>query len=118
MDLLHIHELTAQTTIGIHEWEKAVLQKIILNTDLACDCGKIAQNDRIADAYDYDTISHNIVEFLARERTELIETLADKLAHYIHELTESKWIKINLIKPGAIKLAKRIAVTIERNFDN
>ena len=116
MDQLHIEELTALTTIGIHDWEKATLQKVSLDITLACDCSTISKHDDIKDAYDYDAISQKLLEYLKDEKTDLIETLAEKLTHYLHEITGSAEIKLKLTKPGAIKAAKRVAVSLEGQF--
>lgn len=116
MDTLHIRDFKAETTIGVNDWEKAILQVVRLDIDLKIDCQTIAKQDDIKDAVDYDLLCQNLAEYLGATKTELIETLAEKIASYLRENFGINGLKLSLYKDGAVRQAKTVGVTIERQY--
>ena len=113
-DKILIRQLKIDTVIGIHEWEKAKTQPILLDLDLSFDCKRAAQTDHIDDALDYFAVCKEVTEFVASNHYELIETLAEQVAQLILSRFPCKKIKLSLYKPEAIDNTETVGLRIVR----
>ncbi|MFA6036489.1 MAG: dihydroneopterin aldolase [Legionellales bacterium] len=117
MDKLYIRELVLNTTIGCLAWEKQMLQTVIVSLEMGIDCKKISETDDIHATLNYALMSEQLIAFAKQARFELIETLAQKIAEFIHQHYPSiKHLKLSLEKPGALAKVKTVGVVIERDF--
>jgi dihydroneopterin aldolase len=114
MDIVYIKDLCVDTVIGIFEWERERKQTVCINIEIGCDIKKAAQSDSIEHAMDYKAISKRIIHFVETHHYQLIERLAEEIAHIILSEFKTPWVKVSLGKPGAIRGAKDVGVIIER----
>ncbi|MGD0959532.1 MAG: dihydroneopterin aldolase [Methylomonas sp.] len=114
MDIIFLGGLEIETVIGIHEWERAVKQKITLDIEMAYDIRKAAASDDIRFALDYKTVSDRIINFVQLSEFFLVETLAEAIAGILLNEFTIPWVKITINKIGAISLARNVGVIIER----
>lgn len=114
MDKLSITGLKLTTLIGTLDWEQETPQ--VLHCDLAfqTNAAHIARTDHIAEAIDYNAVTQAVQTFVEKNHFQLIETLADKLAQHILEIFPTGWVQITLHKPGALKQAKDVIISLER----
>jgi 7,8-dihydroneopterin aldolase/epimerase/oxygenase len=118
MDKLYIKNLTLKTTIGCHDWEKQLLQTIIVDIEMGIDCKQIAQTDALNATIDYVQMVDKLTAFAASAKFDLIETLIEKIAQFLHQhYSVIKQLKISLDKPGAMAQAKTVGVMIERIYE-
>lgn len=117
MDIIYLHGLKCECTIGIWKWEKAISQTLVLDIDLASDNKKAAANDDIKDALDYQAVTERVQNFAKENAFELIETLVEKLAALILNEFNTDWVRIKLDKGQAVKGVKNVGVIIERSSD-
>lgn len=114
MDIIYLHGLKCECTIGVWEWEKAITQTLTLDIDLASDIPKAAANDDLKDALDYQAVTKRVQSFAKDNTFELIETLVEKLAELILSEFNTGWVRIKLDKGQAVKGVKNVGVIIER----
>jgi dihydroneopterin aldolase len=114
MDIIYLHGLKCECTIGVWEWEKAISQTLTLDIDLANDNRKAAANDDLKDTLDYQALTQRVQDFAKDNAFELIETLAEKLAAIILDEFDTNWVRIKLDKGQAVKGVKHVGVVIER----
>jgi len=114
MDIIQLHDLSAQTIIGTHPWERAIAQTIVLNLEIGTDFKTPAQSDDLAHTLDYDNIANHIITYLSTSSCQLIETLAETIAERLFNEYAMLWLKLTITKPGALEQAKAVSVTIER----
>ncbi len=114
MDIIYLHGLKCECTIGVWKWEKAIEQTLVLDIDLATDTAKAAANDDLKDALDYQAITERVQSFAKDNAFELIESLAEKLAAIILAEFDTPWVRIKLDKGQAVKGVKNVGVVIER----
>lgn len=114
MDIIYLHGLKCECTIGVWEWEKAISQTLVLDIDLASDNAKAAANDDLKDALNYQAVTERVQRFAKDNAFELIETLAEKLAAVILDEFDTSWVRIKLDKGQAVKDVKNVGVIIER----
>lgn len=115
MDIVFIHGLEVETTIGAYDWEQGIKQTLILDLELACDTRIAAKNDNLEDALDYAAISQEIIDFLGKSHFQLLETLAEKVTDLILSTFNIEEVKLKVSKPKAVSHARDVGVIITRN---
>ncbi len=114
MDSVFLTGLRIDTTIGIFDWEKSILQPVILDIEMAADVAKAAASDSIEQALDYKAVAKRLKQFVGDSRFELVETLAEACATLIREEFNVPWVRLRLNKAGAVTDADGVGVLIER----
>lgn len=114
MDVVFVRGLEVDTVIGIFEWERRIRQKVSLDLEMAADISRAAATDSIEDALDYKTLSKRIIGYVSSSEYLLVETLAEGIATIVCEEFGVAWVRLSVSKPGALRGAKDVGVTIER----
>jgi dihydroneopterin aldolase len=112
MDMLNITGLNIMTHIGVHDWEKRILQPLSFDIQIPIDTKNC--DDKLAKTIDYDKLCKAVTQFVEGCAFELIETVADKIALFIKEKFNINQLTITVTKPYAIKNATKISVTVTR----
>ncbi|QYJ78027.1 dihydroneopterin aldolase [Shewanella acanthi] len=115
MDKVLIRQLRIDTVIGVYDWEKKIQQSLFLDLDMAWDIKQAAATDDYKFALCYETVSNRLTQLVTEHPIELIETVAERVAECL--LTEFKvtWVKVVVMKPGAVPTAASVGVEIERS---
>jgi dihydroneopterin aldolase len=114
MDTVFLHQLQVDTIIGIHDWERRVLQTVLVDLEMATDAAAAAASESIADALDYQQVAERVTAFIQIGKFQLLETLAHELAQVLQVEFDLPWLKLRVAKPGAIAAAQSVGVTVER----
>lgn len=115
MDIIYLHGLKCECTIGVWNWEKSITQTLVLDIELGTDISKAATNDDLNDALDYQAVCEQIQNYAKENTFELIETLVERLASLILDNFETPWVRIKLDKGQAVRGVKNVGVIIERS---
>jgi len=113
-DHIHIRDLGIDCIIGIMPNERIQKQQVLLNIDLECDLSEPCRSDDISDTLDYKALKMGILELVRKSEYFLIEKLAQSVADYCLRSEFVKAVTISLDKPGALTLARSVAVEIRR----
>ncbi|WP_206484942.1 dihydroneopterin aldolase [Thalassotalea sp. G2M2-11] len=114
MDKVFIKGLSIQTTIGFYAWEKEIKQTLVIDLAMGWHIAAAAEQDELAKTLDYAKISEEIEQFANDNPVDLIETLAERLAHYLMQSYHIPWLKLAINKPNAVHNAQTVGVEIER----
>jgi dihydroneopterin aldolase/D-erythro-7,8-dihydroneopterin triphosphate epimerase len=114
MDRIHIRDLTLRTYVGIDPEEQEKKQEVTLNITLFADLKKAGRTDDIADTVNYRSIKKQIVETVESSRFSLIERLAEAVSEIVLKDSRVRKAEVTVDKPGALRFARSVAVTIER----
>ena len=114
MDKVFIEGLEVDTVIGAYDWERDIRQCLSLDLAFAWDNRIPAENDDLAKALDYATVSERIQQFADVSRFQLVETFAERLAETLISEFQLQWLRIKVTKPGAVPAARGVGVEIER----
>lgn len=109
---IHIKNLRAETIIGVTAEEQLKKREVIINLWLGVTVTEAVTTDALEDTLDYKSVSDRVVTAVERSHFKLVESLAH---HIVSELTpHPKLISIivEVIKPGALKRAESVSVTI------
>lgn len=118
-DTISVEELEVGARIGVYDFEKGILQKLVIDVRAACDVRPAAASDALEDSLDYDKISRICRDVCTRQHHDLIETVAEKIAASVKESFQGRvsGVEVRVAKPGAVPDARTVAVHIRRTFD-
>ncbi|MCE9686520.1 MULTISPECIES: dihydroneopterin aldolase [Shewanella] len=114
MDKVLIRRLRVDTIIGIYEWEKQLHQSLLLDLDMAWDNKLAAIHDDYQHALCYETVSNRLTALITEKPIELIETVAEMVADCVMTEFNVPWVRVRVMKPGAVPHADAVGVEIER----
>lgn len=114
MDIVYIRDLKIETVIGIFAWERRIRQTISIDLEMAGDIARAASTDHIDDALNYKAVGKRIIAFVQQSEFQLVETLAERIAHLVQEEFGVSWLRLRVSKPGALRGAQDVGVIIER----
>lgn len=114
MDIIFLQEVKVETRLGVPEWERVVLQTVVLDIELAMPHSRSCQTDAIEDTIDYGAIVARIRATLAENSFKLVEALAEHICQIILNEFGAPWVKVRVAKPGILPGLKALGVVIER----
>lgn len=114
MDTITITGLRLDAVIGVHDWERAVPRKLLVDLELGTDIRSAAASDDVADTVDYQAVAERLQAFAADSRFQLIEALAEAVADLLQREFAIPWLRLKLDKPGAVRGTTGVGLVIER----
>ena len=114
MDYVFIEGLEIEALIGIYDWERRIRQTLVFDIEMAFDNRIPAASDAIEDTLNYKAVSRRIVDYVSQSDFGLVETLAERVAAIILDEFGVQKVRLKLSKPGAVRGARAVGVTIER----
>lgn len=114
MDKVLIRQLKIDTVIGVYDWEKKINQSLFIDLDMAWDNRPAAATDDYQFALCYETVSNRLTALISEKPIELIETVAEKIAQCLLSEFKVTWVKVTVMKPGAVPSAAAVGVEIMR----
>ena len=114
-DTIEIRGLLVRTIIGIHEHERRDRQDVVISVVAETDVRHGAKTDQLKDVPNYEAITRKIVAHVEASSCNLIERLATEVCGIVLEDTRVERVRVTIEKPGALRYAKSVACTIERD---
>jgi len=111
---LYIKRLEVPLRVGIHAFEKAGPQRVLLDVTLWARFNPEAPPDRLAGVVDYEAIVTGIRRMAVGEHINLLETLADRVAALCFEYPRVMRVRVSAAKPDIFEDAEAVGVEIER----
>ena len=116
-DTIFIDDLLVRCVIGIHDWERKAPQDVLINIELDVDTAGAGASDDFADAVDYRTLAKQVIETAEASSFQLVEALAEEIARICLADDRVQAARVRVEKPGAVRFARSVGVTIERYRD-
>jgi D-erythro-7,8-dihydroneopterin triphosphate epimerase len=113
-DFIEIEDLLVRAIIGVNPDERDNRQDVQLTLRLETDLRPAAQSDSIDDAVNYRSITKSVIAFVEQSSFQLVETLAEEVAQLCLRDPRVERVRVQLRKPGALRFARTVGVTIER----
>jgi 7,8-dihydroneopterin aldolase/epimerase/oxygenase len=117
MDKIFLEEIRLDLIIGIYEWERTVPQTIQMDIEIGLPHSRAGQTDQVEDTIDYGAVMARIHETAAEKHFNLVEALAEHVAHLILHEFGAPWARVKIAKLGMLRGVKRVGVTIERRIE-
>ena len=112
MTVISIENLRLRTVVGIFEWEKKILQEVVVNIEARIDCpDPLAIGDDISGTLDYKALNKKVIRFVEDGRFNLVETIAGGIAQIVLENDKALEATVRVDKPGALRFADSVSVT-------
>ena len=118
MDRIFITALTAETVIGIYDWEREVKQRLEIDLEIWMDLRAAATSDAIEDTLNYKSVAKRVLAFVEASRYRLVEALAGEIARIVLEEFKIARVRVTVHKPGAIRHSRDVGVIVERGADD
>lgn len=113
-DYIEIKDLLIRTILGINPEERENRQDVLLSLKFEVDIQPAGRSDDIADAVNYRTICKNVLSLVEQSRWMLVERLCEEVAELCLEDQRVKRVWVTIEKPGALRFARSVGVSIER----
>lgn len=113
-DTIFLHDLRVETVVGIWDWERRIRQTVSIDLEMGGDVRGAAAVDRIEATLNYKAVAKRVQQFVGDSSYQLVETLAERIAEVVLQEFELPWIRVRVSKPGAIRGARDVGVTIRR----
>lgn len=114
-DELKICDLAIRAIIGLKPSERRKRQSIVINVTMYADLKRACQSDHLDDSIDYSAIKQSIVGIATESKCLLIERLAQLIAEVCLENKFIAAVRVNVRKPGALRLARCTEIEIVRS---
>lgn len=113
MGTLFIRSLPVDCIIGVHAYERASRQRLLVSLTLETDFTDPARTDDVDRAVDYTALAEQITSFAREGGYALIETLAERLADHLF-VPPIERLELEIIKPAAIGATREVGVRVHR----
>ncbi len=113
-DCVQIKDLLIRTIIGINDRERRERQDVLINVCMYTDTRPAGRSDRIEDALNYRTVAKRIIALAETSQFFLVERLAEEIARVCVQEFGVPRVRVQVEKPGAVRFARSVGVTIER----
>lgn len=118
MDQIHIKNLLVRGIVGINPDERTKAQDILVNVTMTADTATAAASDDIADAVNYRTVAKSIISHVENGDPLLVERLVAEIAQICFDAdSRIERVSVSVDKPGALRFAESVGVSIARNRD-
>jgi dihydroneopterin aldolase len=114
VDRIFITALTAETVIGIYDWEREVKQRLEIDLEISMDLRAASASDAIEDTLNYKSVAKRVLAFVEASRYRLVEALAGEIARIVLEEFKVARVRVTVHKPGAIRHSRDVGVIVER----
>ncbi|QIC62381.1 dihydroneopterin aldolase [Acinetobacter schindleri] len=116
MDAIIIEGLKVETVIGCFDWERQIIQPLMLDLVIQTDLEQAANSDALADTLNYAEICEISAQVIQQEQPELIEHAAKLVLNALFTtFTAIESIKITIRKPAIIAQANSVGIRLERH---
>jgi len=112
-DEIHIEQLEISTRIGVPEKERATPQRLTVSISFWPYYEQRDMADEIDNTVNYSIVAEEAKNFVSNLSTNLIETLADRLATHLLKTFRIQKVTVELRK-FPLEDAKHVSVTVTR----
>lgn len=117
-DCIEIHGLHLRCIIGINESERKDKQDVLIHIVMWTDTRAAAASDSIDDTVNYRTVTKQIIEHVENSTYYLVERLVERIAEICLRDPHVQRVQVSLEKPGALRFARSVGVTITRTRED
>lgn len=114
MDVIFIRSLKCETTLGVYDWERVSLRPVLLDLEIGASSMESFEHDSTKGLMNYDSISKRLTEALKTLHYKTVERLAEHIAQVLLSEFHAPWVKVTVGKPGAVRNAAMVGVTVTR----
>ena len=115
---IHIKDLRLRTVIGANDWERDVLQDVVISIRFSYNAQKAEMTDRIEDVFNYKTLTKRVISEVEASKFNLLESLVNHIYKIVKENKELQNVSVTVEKPNALRFCDNvIAVKSDEDED-
>ncbi len=114
LDRIEIKDLLLRGIVGINDEEREKKQDILVNVVLHADTRATAQDDSLAGAVNYRSVTKAIIALVETSAYFTVEKLASEVARLALAGAAVPAVTVSVEKPGALRFSRSVGVTIVR----
>ncbi|WP_432209528.1 dihydroneopterin aldolase [Acinetobacter variabilis] len=116
MDAIIIEGLKVDTVVGCFNWERQIIQPLMLDLTIHTNLEQAAQSDELEDTLNYAEICEISARVIQEAQPKLIEHAAKLVLDALFATFESvESIMITIRKPAIIAQANSVGIRLERH---
>ncbi|OAJ35242.1 dihydroneopterin aldolase [Piscirickettsia salmonis] len=114
---IFIKNLVQQASIGVHDWEKQIKQRLEFDITIDFNIARAIETDDCKDTVDYTVITQLVNNLINQQHFNLIETLAYQISSAIYKkYPEIKASEITVRKPSAVAMTDTVGITFKHEY--
>jgi FolB domain-containing protein len=114
-DRIEIKDLLVRAIIGIKPAERTDRQDVLINLVLWTDLRAPGRSDDIGEAVNYRSVTKDVLALVEGSDHHTVEKLATEIASLVLARYPVTEVTVGVEKPGALRFARSVGVTITRN---
>ncbi|MCL6243765.1 MULTISPECIES: dihydroneopterin aldolase [Acinetobacter] len=119
MDAIIIEGLKVETVVGCFNWERQIIQPLMLDLNIQTSLAQAAQSDELEDTLNYAEICEISAKVIQTAQPKLIEHTAKLVIDALFATYDSiESIMITVRKPAIIAQANSVGIRLERHRNN
>lgn len=116
MDAIIIEGLKVETVVGCFDWERQIIQSLMLDLMINTDLEQASNSDALADTLNYAEICEVSAKVIQDAQPELIEHAAKLVLNTLFTTFDAiESIMITIRKPAIIAQANSVGIRLERH---
>jgi dihydroneopterin aldolase len=113
MDRIILHGIQFYAYHGVHDEERRLGQRFLVDVELSLDVSAAASHDDVAFAVDYGQVHAAVVEIGTRQQFNLLETLATRIAVTLLDRFPVRNVTVRATKPAPALAGLLTGVSVE-----
>jgi D-erythro-7,8-dihydroneopterin triphosphate epimerase len=114
-DAIEVKDLLLRTILGTNPEERVNRQDVVINLTLYADTRAAGESDNIEDTVNYKSITKRVITLVEQSQFLLVEKMAAEIARVCLEDDRVQRVRVGVEKPGALRFARSVGITIERS---
>ena len=110
---VRIKNLLLRAYIGIKEEEINNQQDVVINVELTYDASEAIEQNQIAAALNYRTITKQVIAHVDGQSFALLERLTHEVLAIVMDHQAVQWAQVEIDKPHALRYAESVSVCLE-----
>ncbi len=108
MTEIQIKDLRLRTVIGANDWERDVLQDVVISIRFRYNAQKAEMTDRIEDVFNYKTLTKRVISEVEASKFNLLESLVNHIYKIVKENKELQNVSVTVEKPNALRFCDNV----------
>ena len=113
MDKIFLNGMKVDTLIGVYDWERTRVQKLVLDLTIGLPENGVRDDD-IQHTIHYGKVCQRVREALKQRDFQLLESLAEFIATLIFDEFQAAFVRVKIVKPGILPDVREVGIEIER----
>lgn len=108
MTKIEIENLRLRVLIGANDWEREVLQDVVISISFKYDATKAEQSDNVEDVFNYKSLTKRVIKEVEASKFMLLESLVNHIYWIVKENECLKDVRVIVEKPNALRFCDNV----------